>query len=86
VKKHMEAFMELPPKTPLNSGHRFCGMELEHTKHFLGLSSYFTVTSRVMLLVAIVGVTSLLPHATKTFLKISFRRCQFHLWVPFSFC
>jgi hypothetical protein len=25
--------MELPPKTLLNNGHRFFGMELEHTKH-----------------------------------------------------
>jgi hypothetical protein len=56
--------MELPPKTPLNSGHRFCGMELEHTKLFLRLSR-FTALSAVALLVAIVGITLLLPHAMK---------------------
>jgi hypothetical protein len=61
--------MELPPKTPLNSGHRFCEMELEHTKRFLGLSRHFTVMSTVAFLVVIVGVTSLFPHATDSFLN-----------------
>jgi hypothetical protein len=64
--------MELPPKTPLNSDHRFCGMELEHTKRFPGLSRHFTSMSTVARLVAIVGVTSFLPHATKTILNFSF--------------
>jgi hypothetical protein len=51
--------MELPPKNQLNSGHRFCGMKLEHTKRFLGFTIHFFA-----LLVAIIGITSLLPHAT----------------------
>jgi hypothetical protein len=59
--------MELPPKTRLYSGHRFYGKELEHTEYFLGLSRHFIAMSTVALLVAIVGVTSLLPHATKMF-------------------
>jgi hypothetical protein len=48
----MKIFIELPPKTPLNSVHRFFGMELEHTKLFLGLSSHFNAKSTVPLLVA----------------------------------
>jgi hypothetical protein len=65
--------MELPPKTPLKSGHTFCGMELEHTKRFLGLSRHFTAASTLALQVAVVGVTSLLPHATKNVSKFSFQ-------------
>jgi hypothetical protein len=61
----MDDFMELSPKTSLNNGHIFCGMELEHTKRFLGLSYHFTAMSTVTPLVAIVRVTSLLSHATK---------------------
>jgi hypothetical protein len=57
-------FMELLPKCLLNSGHRFCGMELEHTKHFLRLSHHFTAMSTVALLMPIVGVMPLLSHAT----------------------
>jgi hypothetical protein len=59
----MEDFMELPPKTPLNSGDTFCGMELKHTKCVFGLSRHFAAMSTVALLVAIVGVISLLPNA-----------------------
>jgi hypothetical protein len=69
--------MELSPKTPFNGSDRFCGMELEHTKRFLGLSRHFTVMSTIALLVTIVGVTSLLPHATKYFLKFSVQWCSF---------
>jgi hypothetical protein len=58
--------MELHPKTSLNVALRFCAMELEHTKHFLGLSRHFTAMSAVALLVAMVGITSLLPHTTKS--------------------
>jgi hypothetical protein len=54
-------------KTSLNSGYIFCGMELEHTKLLLALSRHFTVMSVVALLVDIVGITSLLPHATVLF-------------------
>jgi hypothetical protein len=50
--------MELPPKTPLNSGHRFCGMELEPTKHFFGLSRHFAAMSSLAPIVVIVGVVS----------------------------
>jgi hypothetical protein len=57
--------MELPPKSKLNSGHRFCGMELEHTKRFLSLIHHFTAVSTVALLLAVIGLTSFLPHATK---------------------
>jgi hypothetical protein len=59
--------MELPQKTPLNSGHRFCGMELEHTNRFLVLSRHFTAMSTVVLLVTIVGVMSPFPLVTKVF-------------------
>jgi hypothetical protein len=54
--------MELPLKAPLSSGHRFCGMKFEHTKHFLGLSHHFTVMSTVAFLVAIVEVMLLHLH------------------------
>jgi hypothetical protein len=64
--------MELPPKTLLNSGHRLCGMELEHTKCLLGLSHHFTAMPTVALLVVINEVTSFLPNATEKFLKFSF--------------
>jgi hypothetical protein len=64
-------FMELPPKTLLNSGHRLCGMELEHTKCFLGLSRHFTAIPTVALIVATDGVTSLL----QKLLKFSFQWC-----------
>jgi hypothetical protein len=50
--------MELPPKAPLNSGHRLYGMKLEHSKRFHGLSHHFTDMSAVELLVGIVGVRS----------------------------
>jgi hypothetical protein len=56
--------MSLPPKILLNTDHRFCGMELEHSKRFLALSRHITAVSTIALIVAIVGVTSLLPHAT----------------------
>jgi hypothetical protein len=59
--------MELPPKSPLNSGHRFCGMKLEHTKRFIGFSRHFTAMLTVALLVAIVGMTSILQHVTNIF-------------------
>jgi hypothetical protein len=58
-------FVELPPKIPLNSGQRFCETELEHTKRFLRLSHYFTAMTTVVFLVAITGVTSLIPHPTQ---------------------
>jgi hypothetical protein len=54
--------MELPLKTPLN-----IGMELEQTKFYIGLSQRFTAMSTAVFLVVIIGVTSLLPHATKNF-------------------
>jgi hypothetical protein len=56
--------MERPLEAPLNSGLRFCGMELKYTKRFLRLSRHFTAISTVALIVAIVVVTSLLWHAT----------------------
>jgi hypothetical protein len=58
-------FTELHPKTSLNSVLRHCGMKLEHKERFLGVSRHFVVMSKVALLVAIFGVTSLLSHATK---------------------
>jgi hypothetical protein len=42
---HMEDFMELPPKTLLNSDHRFCGIQLEHTKHWVVSPLYCYVNS-----------------------------------------
>jgi hypothetical protein len=57
--------MEFPPKPPLNTGHSFCEMELEHTERFPGLSGHFFAMSTVALRVAIAGVNSLTPHATK---------------------
>lgn len=60
--------MELPPETPLNKGHRICGMDLEFTEHFIGFSRHLTDMSTVAAhLVVIVGVTSLHPHATDCF-------------------
>jgi hypothetical protein len=59
--------MERPPKNPLNSDHRFCGKKHEHTQRFLGLSRHFTAMSTVALLVAIIGVTSFLPHGTNIY-------------------
>jgi hypothetical protein len=41
--------------------------------------------SKVALLVVMVAVTPLLPHAT-TCLELSFQRRVFHLSAPFSFC
>jgi hypothetical protein len=58
-----EDFYGTYPENPTEHG--FCGMELEHTKRFLRLSRHFTAMSTVALLVVIVGVTSLLSHATK---------------------
>lgn len=57
--------MELSPVIPLNSCHRFCGMELKHTKRFLALSRHFTAMSAVAFPVDMVRVTSLLTYATK---------------------
>jgi hypothetical protein len=57
--------MELPPNTTSNSGHGVRGMKLEDTKCFLGLSRHFTAMSTVALLMAIVGVTSLLSRSTE---------------------
>jgi hypothetical protein len=34
--------MELHPETLFSSCDRFCGLELEHAKRFLGLSRHFT--------------------------------------------
>jgi hypothetical protein len=66
LNSHMEDFHGTSlPQTSFNSGHRFYGMELEHTKRFLGLSRPFTAIPTVTLLVAIVGVTPPLPHAKK---------------------
>jgi hypothetical protein len=47
---------------------------------FLGLSRHFTTMSTVALLVTIVEVTSLLPHATNIFLKFLFQ------WFKFNYC
>jgi hypothetical protein len=46
----------------------------------------FTAMSTVVLPVAIIGATSLLPHATKNVLKFSFQWCKFHSYMLFSFC
>jgi hypothetical protein len=66
-------------KTPLNSGQRFCGKELEHTKCLFGLICYFNAMTPVALLVAITGVASLLLHSAKKLLKFFFQWCKFHL-------
>jgi hypothetical protein len=52
--------MKLPPKSPLNSDHRFSEMELEHKRRFLGLSHRFAA-----LLMGIVGIMSLFVHDSK---------------------
>jgi hypothetical protein len=44
---------KLPPKTKLNNGHKFCGMELEHIQFFLALSRHFIVMLTAALLFAI---------------------------------
>jgi hypothetical protein len=60
----MQDFMELSQKPLLNTGHRFCEMELEHMERFLGLSRHFTA---VALVVAIVGVA---PHFSRMLQKL----------------
>jgi hypothetical protein len=42
-------------------------MKFKHRKRFPGFIRHFTAMSTVALLVAIVGVTPLLPHATKMY-------------------
>jgi hypothetical protein len=37
----MENFYETVLKAPMNIGHRFCGVELQHRKHFLRLFQVF---------------------------------------------
>jgi hypothetical protein len=66
--------VELLPKTLLNSGHRLCGTELEHTKRFLGLIRHFIAMSIVALQVVIIGsrLTLILAYATNIFLSYSF--------------
>jgi hypothetical protein len=64
--------MEHPPKTLLNRGQTFYGTELQHTKHFLGLSRHFTAKPTFVLLAVINVVTFFLLHATEKFLKFSF--------------
>jgi hypothetical protein len=51
-------------------------MELEHTKHFVGLSRHFTAMSTVVIVLLIVEVMSLL-HATNDILKFSFLSVRF---------
>lgn len=55
---------EFPQKAVLNSGHKFCEMELEHTNLFLMLNHHFTAMPTVALQVAI-RISTLLPHVTK---------------------
>jgi hypothetical protein len=61
----VESLYGTSSKTTLNSGHRFFGIELRHTKSFFMLSHHFTAMSTVVLHVAITGVTSLLWQAMK---------------------
>lgn len=50
-----------------------------------GLNCNFTVMSATEILMAIVGVKTLIPYASKDFLLFSFQRCMFNLCVQFSF-
>lgn len=63
----MEDLQGTSSENSLNSSHRFCGTELERMKRVLGFSRRFTVVSIVEPIMAIAGVTSLLPHTTKWF-------------------
>lgn len=59
-------------------------VDLEHTKRILGLNRHLNVTSRVELLMAIVGfnITSLLCYST---LKLTSQWSRFQFCTPFSF-
>jgi hypothetical protein len=74
--------MELPPRIPLNCGHRFCEMELEHIKLFLGLSRHFTTMSTIA---APSG-----PRWSHIILQKRFGTSptndMFHFCLPFGFC
>jgi hypothetical protein len=63
--------MKLPQQIPLNFGNRFCEMELEHTKRFLGLSRHFVAMSTVALLVAIAGLHGVTTQKTQAKLFIN---------------
>ena len=54
-------FMELPTETPLNSGHRFCAMELEYIISFSGFVAIFCFTHSCANSAFIV-VTTLVPY------------------------
>jgi len=59
-------------------------VDLEHTKRILGLNHHLNVTSRVKLLMTIVGfnITSLLCYST---LKFTSQWSRFQFCTPFSF-
>lgn len=70
-------FMELPPKTLLNTGHRFCGIKLDHIQHILRVShksSFYCYINSCTPSGHCSSYTSLLPHVTKNwkFLFISY--------------
>jgi hypothetical protein len=67
LNSNMEDFYLTSSGTPLSSGHRFYGMKLQHTRCLLGLNRHITAMATIALLVAIIGVTTLLPHGTEKF-------------------
>jgi hypothetical protein len=60
----MEDFYGTSSENQLNTGHIFCGTELQHTKYLLELSRHFTTMSTVELLVAITAVIPVRLQAT----------------------
>jgi len=74
-------FMELPTETPLNSGHRFCAMELEYTISFLGFVAIFCCPHSCTCSAFIVVMT-LVPYDAEQSLKLCASRPSFK---PFIF-
>jgi hypothetical protein len=70
---HGGFFTKLPSETTLNSGHRFCVIELDLTRGFLGLSGYINVMTTVAFPVAIGTITLPLLHHTKNVFNFSFQ-------------
>jgi len=58
-------FAEFSLKSPQNNGHIFCGTELKERRCVRELSRHFTAMSTVAFIVAVVGIKSLLSHATQ---------------------
>jgi hypothetical protein len=83
VKTHINGKIVEKKRNALIFRHRRCGMKLEHTNVFIGFVAIVLSYQQFELLMTIVEITSLLPHAKK---EVSSSFNKFNFCMPFTFC